>query len=130
MDKRKLQDMYMDYLRGEGYRPEIDKDGDVLFKYEGGTYFIFVDHEDTQFFRIVYPNFYSIDTEAERQQVLRATDYATGSTKVAKVFTIRDRVWASVELLLPSPDDFRPVFGRGMRTLRTAVMSFAEKMRE
>jgi hypothetical protein len=124
MNKSELQAMYVNFLREEGYRPEVDKDGDIVFKYEGGTYIVFVD------FRIVYPNFYHIGDEVERQKVLRAADYATGSTKVGKVFTVRDRVWGSVELLFSSKEEFRGVFGRAMRILRTAVMSFVEKMRE
>jgi len=34
-NKESLQQMYMDYLVEEGFRPEIDGDGDVHFKKEG-----------------------------------------------------------------------------------------------
>jgi len=33
------------YLSNEGYRPEIDEDGDLVFKVEGLTYYIFTEPE-------------------------------------------------------------------------------------
>ena len=40
LNKEQLQHMYVDYLAMEGYKPEVDADGDVRFKREGRTYFI------------------------------------------------------------------------------------------
>ncbi|MDR0411474.1 MAG: hypothetical protein LBH75_05835, partial [Treponema sp.] len=37
MSKESLQQMYLTYLTGEGYSPEIDSDGDIKFKAEGRT---------------------------------------------------------------------------------------------
>ena len=48
-----LQDMYVSFLLEEGYRPEVDQDGDVVFKREGRTYFIAVNAEDPGFFQLV-----------------------------------------------------------------------------
>jgi len=130
MDKQEMAKMYMEYLDGEGYRPEIDSDGDVRYKHEGRTYFIIVDEKDQEFFRICFPSFWSVDDEIERRQVLVACDHATGTTKVAKVYTVGDKVWGSYELFIQKPEDFKPVFARGMRAIRAAVASFVSKMRE
>ena len=32
----------MNYLHEQGYKPEVDSDGDVKFKYEGRTYYLLV----------------------------------------------------------------------------------------
>ena len=58
-------ELYMDFLSGEGYRPTIDNDGDVVFKVEGGLYYIDVDADDAVYFRVVYPNFWSIENPDE-----------------------------------------------------------------
>jgi len=38
--KTKNQNTYFGLLSKEGFRPEIDSDGDVQFKYEGNTFYI------------------------------------------------------------------------------------------
>lgn len=128
--KAELQQLYMDYLMMEGYKPEVDSDGDVAFKREGKTYFIDVQENDPEFFRVVIANIWSIDSEEERAQVLVAANDSNSKTKVSKVFTVRDRVWASIDLFVARPEDFKGVFGRAMSALDSGVASFASKMRE
>ena len=52
------------------------------------------------FFRLVFPNFWEIESDGERAQALGAAQEATADTKVAKVFLVKDNVWASVELFV------------------------------
>lgn len=92
-----LQDMYVSFLLEEGYRPEVDQDGDVVFKREGRTYFIAVNEEDPGFFQLVLPNIWPIESEAERLQVLVAADYSNATSKASKVFIMEDDVWVDVE---------------------------------
>jgi hypothetical protein len=130
MNKAERAQIYSDYLRGEGYLPSIDQDGDVKFKKEGGIYYIMFSEEDAEFFRLVFPNFWSIETTEERAKVEKAALHATAGTKVAKVFPVKDNVWATIELFCSPPECFKPVFPRSMSALRAAVETFAEKMRE
>lgn len=130
MDKKQKAQMYMDHLRGEGYVPELDSDGDVVFKLEGRTYIILIDEGDEEFFRIIYPNFWSIESADERIKVEKAALAATSDTKVAKIFPIRDDVWGSVEIFILPPENFKLIFARAMRALRAAVDTFVQKMRE
>ncbi len=130
MGKYNQAQMFFDFLVSEGYRPEIDEDGDVLFRREGRVYLILVDEDDDEFFRLVFPNFWSIDNEFEREKAEKAALYASAKTKVAKVFTVRDNVWASIEMFCSPLENFKPVFERSIRALNVAVQSFAEKMRE
>jgi hypothetical protein len=81
--KEQLQQMYSDYLADEGYRPSIDEDGDVQFKQEGRMYYIGVSEDDPEYFRVVLPNIWRIESEQERIQVLVAADAVTATTKVA-----------------------------------------------
>ncbi|MDZ7337921.1 MAG: hypothetical protein ONB30_05225 [candidate division KSB1 bacterium] len=128
MDKQQRAKMYQDFLLEEGYTTTIDDDGDVIFKSEGRTYAILIDDRDEDFFRIVFPNFWPIESKQERLKVEQAALQATAETKVAKVFPVRDNVWASIEMFCSPPDVFKAVFARSMSALRAAVGSFAEKM--
>lgn len=128
MNKEERAIMYRDYLAEEGYSPKIDDDGDVTFKAEGRRYFIIVDEKDDDFFRLLFPNFWSIENEEERRQVYIAACEATAETKVAKVFPVRDDTWASVEIFCSPPEMFKNVFERSLMALRASVNAFKGHM--
>lgn len=130
MSKAEKAEMYREFLQGEGYAPKIDGDGDIIFKREGRTYVIIIDEKDEMFFRIVFPNFWSIDSEEERRKVYEAAVYATAETKVAKVFPVGDNVWATVELFCSPPVAFQLVFERSLGAVMSSVRVFTDKMRE
>ncbi|GAB4321518.1 MAG: hypothetical protein Kow0069_25870 [Promethearchaeota archaeon] len=130
MDKKKRAKIVYDYLKEEGYRPEYDPDGDVVFKQEGRTYVIILEERDPEFFRIVFPNFWPIESQEERLMVSIAANEATAKTKAAKVFPIRDNVWASLESFVDPFESFKKVFKRSMSAIWTSVMNFKEKMTE
>ncbi|MEM7700158.1 MAG: hypothetical protein AAF236_17320 [Verrucomicrobiota bacterium] len=125
-----LQRLYIDYLRAEGYRPEIDSDGDVRFKREGKTYFIEVAEDDLEFFHLVLANIWPIESEAERVEVKNAADHSNALSKVSKVHTVNDNVWVSIEIFVASPEDFMGIFRRSLSALDNGVDNFVEKMRE
>ncbi|MDY0019503.1 MAG: hypothetical protein RBT47_05815 [Anaerolineae bacterium] len=129
MDKKQKSQMYEEFLRGEGYLPQIDADGDVVFKAEGKVYLIIIDERDEEFFRIAFPNFWPIESPEERAKVTQAALDATASTKVAKVFPVQDNVWATIELFCLPPENFKLVFRRSFSALQSAVTTFVGKMR-
>lgn len=129
LTKGSLQRMYMDYLIDEGYKPELDEDGDVRFKHEGKTYFIQVDSSDAECFRLVLANIWPIENEEERDQVRVAMDHCNALAKVAKAYMVRDDVWVAIETFLPRPEDFKAIFKRSLLALDHGVGLFARKMR-
>ena len=130
MNKAERAQMYVSYLREEGYAPEVDKDGDVMFKFEGGTYFVLVDEEDEMFFQIMFPSFWPIESEEEGARVEKAAQLATRITKVAKVYRQLDNVNASVELLCVPPEAFKAVFRRALRSIQAGAKNFRAAMSE
>ncbi|MEO0086301.1 MAG: hypothetical protein ABIK37_06700 [candidate division WOR-3 bacterium] len=130
MGKEERQRLYKTYLEEQGYKPEIDKDGDVMFRREGRVYFIFVSEKDDEYFQLVFPNFWKIESEEERRRVEQAAIAATAGTKVAKVYPVRDNVWATIEMFCKPPDTFKPVFERAMSALNAGVATFVEEMRK
>ena len=128
--KSKLQKMYLDHLKEEGFKAEVDEDGDVRFKREGKTYFISIDEKDPLFFRVVLPNFWEIENDDERIKVLRSADWANGRTKSCKIFSVRNNLWASVDIFLPKLEEFKAVMSRCFSVLDTGVQNFVERMGE
>ena len=130
MSKQARAKMYEDFLRNEGFAPSIDDDGDVVFKCEGRTYIIWIDEDDEDFFRLVFPSFWPIESEEERLHVLIASQHATSKAKVAKIYMVGDDTWGSIEMFCSPPEAFKPVFRRCIPAIQAAVGAFREKMQE
>lgn len=130
MTKQDIAERYRQHLAAEGYAPWIDEDGDVVFRCEGRTYCIIIDEDEPTFFRLIFPNFWPIESDRERIRALQAAHEATRKTKVAKVIQRSDDVWATIELFVGDPEDAMQRLQRSLSALRTAVRTFAEVMDE
>lgn len=130
MSRKQMQDMYVSYLRGEGYQPSIDSDGDVMFKAEGFTLYIIVDNEDPESFRILFPNFWEIESAAEKTKAYVVANYINRTTKVAKVYINSQETWVSMDanIYVEEPDDFEPHFRRMIQLLLSEVGEFRDEM--
>jgi len=126
--KANLQNVYMEYLRQEGYMPSVDCDGDILFKVSGNSYFIIVNENDLQFFQ-VYMGFKMETVSAEN--ILAAANYSNRSSKVVKVTFSPDNKIVSItaELLLNDPKDFIPVFSRAISLIQNAENNFISQIK-
>jgi len=127
--KEKLQFIYTEQLRSEGYLPSVDVDGDIQFKVSGDNYFIIIDENDLQFFQ-VYTGFTLGAVSAE--DALNAANYSNRRSKVAKVTISSNGLIASItaELLLEDPRDFSPVFARALSLMRNAEINFLANLSE
>ena len=123
-------DVYQEWLANEGYRPTLDKDGDLVFKFEGGTYILFANDDDTMYYRLTFPSFWPIENDEERERARRAIDQTNATIKVAKLyFTDEDNnIWAAIEMLLPEPEMIRDIFDRTIRILKASVNEFRSRM--
>ena len=128
MTDNELAHYFADYLSKEGFSPNVDDVNDVVFKFEGRTYVIQVDARDPEFFRLIYPNFWSLESEQERQSAAVVAAEVNCGLKVAKVFMTDDDTWASVELFINPIDNFKPVFRRSLGVLQAAANRFREGM--
>jgi hypothetical protein len=132
MSKQELQDMYISYLREQGYQSNIDSDGDVEFRSEGRTFYIIVDSRDLQSFRILFPNFWEIESEEEKAKAVKVANYINRTTKVAKVYlnSKEDNVSMDVNIFIGKPEDFKLFFRRMVDLLLDERREFREKMNE
>ena len=130
--REKLQHIYFEHLVSEGFRPEIDEDGDVQFKVLGSNYFIIIDESDLNFFQ-VYTGFWLDDMMIEDAYDL--VNFANRRSKVAKIsLSISEfepeRLIVSItaELLVDHPEDFVFVFNRALSLLANAKSIFQAQL--
>lgn len=121
-------EMYVDFLREEGYVPKVDEDGDVVFKCEGRTYIVFGEEKDESYFRLAFPAFWEIESADEEDQAREAINELNAKMKVMKLFIVRDNVWASVEMFLDPIESFKSVFTRSLNLLQQGVNEFRDQM--
>jgi hypothetical protein len=129
--KSQLQNLYIGYLRENNLDPSLNGDGDVVFHYNSGNYVIAIDEDDPGFFRVIYPNFWTIDSDLERSQVAAAASYTSRTIKAAKVYiTGSDNSNTSIEvaMFLRSPEDFEFFLDRVLSCLGSARSRFIEQM--
>jgi hypothetical protein len=138
MSRTEMQNMYLTYLRSQNIETRIDPEGNIAFQYELPKYgrFIFyiaVYENEPQFFQILTVNVLSSDFEnaQERDQAYVATVYATGIAGTVKMYVNSSgtNVWASGEVFLASPGDFRFAFPKIMPEFTTAFDAFLDYMR-
>lgn len=129
MTDRDIAELHAEFLVREGFLPKIDDDNDVVFSYMGKTFFIQVDAQDPEFFRLIAPNFWPIESDQERQVAALVASEVNRGLKTAKVFLNFDNTWASVDLFCSPIENYKSVFMRCLDALRTAVNDFSDGMR-
>ncbi|AGX88320.1 hypothetical protein [Candidatus Symbiobacter mobilis] len=119
------------YLEEEGFRPKYDEDSDIRFKFEGKTYYIQTIDEDEEYIILLAANIWPIENEEESIKAYQNTNEVTRNIKVAKVYvTPYNNVYATIELFLPNPETFIPIFIRCLGALDKAVSEFRTAMQE
>lgn len=120
---------WLDFLASEGFRPEVDEDGDVRFRHEGRTLFLFRDPKDPEYFRISLPGAWECEGPEEEARALAAANAVNRDLKVVKCVLVDGVVWISVEQLLDPPDTFRAVFARLLDLVGSAAWQIRGRMR-
>lgn len=122
------------FNRGQVSWDEDASTSDLIFKVEGRGYALIADADDTDFVRLMFPNFWSLDSDEEFAAALQAISIVNGRCKGAKVHATsnNDNIIATVEFLIDSgnPQMKSGLFLRYIRMLNNAAEEFARVMRE
>jgi hypothetical protein len=118
----------LDFLAQEGFRPGLDDEGDVYFKFEGGTYVLVTSEEDASYFALYYLRFWSLDDPAERARAHEAAAQAHQRIRIGRITLLDDDVNASVQAYLPDGESWRSVLMRNLSGLQVLVKTFREQM--
>lgn len=116
------------WLHEQGYKCNLDDDGDAVFKYEGANMYVAVDKDDPLFLKIVMPVIYEV--EDNYSKVLEAANKVCAKIKVLKAIVINNKVHLVIEMFVdttPEVDDF---FERCCDILIAGRREFAMAMSE
>ena len=122
----RTEELVKEFLSNEGYRFDVDGDGDIHFKYEGANLYFTVDKDDQNYFRLIMPNIYQL--EGNRVKVLEAINAVARDLKVIKAFLVEDRLWLTVELFIDSTPELEDFFPRCMGLLKAGREKIAEEI--
>lgn len=117
-----------EHMTGEGFRPSLNADGEIMFHFEGKVCYLQTTEKDRESLRIIIVNFHPLKDEAARARGTVAAQEATATTKVVKIFTQDDDTWCTVELLMPDPERFTEILGRTLSAVRAALHTFEKAL--
>ncbi len=122
----------LDWFASEGFRCDVDDDGDIHLRHEGRDVFVLLDADDPAYVRFLVPDVWTCDDEgAERSVALFVANTLNCHLKALKV-SLRSNgaVYAAVELFLDGFDSFRNVAPRCLDLLGAATWEYRSRMRE
>lgn len=127
--KKRTSEMVMDFLRKQGFCPEVDSDnGNIVFRYQMATFVYVNNDEDEEFFQLLMPGIYDV-SEDNRDVVLETANKINTSIKVIKTCVINDNVWLFFENLLDQSPEVDSIIPRALDILNGARMRFYELLR-
>lgn len=124
----KTTEMVMNFLRQQGFCPEVDEDnGNILFKYQMANFLFVNNDEDEEFFQLLMPGIYDV-TDDNRDMVLEAANKVNHSIKVVKACVINDDVWLFFENLLDHTPEVEDIIPRALAILQGARQHFYQEI--
>ncbi len=107
----------------------VSDKSDVVFKQEGETFVISVDEEDDQFLRIVFRNFWSVESSEEMVRALAMANAVNSRIKVGKIGVVKNQVWAVAEVFIDSSPELAAFVPRILHILRRTAETFGGLMK-
>lgn len=94
-------------LSHEGYRPEINEGGDLVFKFEGKIYILSNDERDPNFFRLIFPNFFVASNPVQKELLEKTMNEVNAHIKMIKCYSTlgQNKNYASLAYEIYSDDD-------------------------
>ena len=114
---KELQFNYLSFLKSEGYVGSIDQDGDIKFKFEGDTYYIWP--STSNYFSLTrYINNKEEGCSNRVKEVVKATNGKFKATKVTILGEKCGLIKIRIESLLANPEDYKLIFDRCINIIR------------
>ena len=123
----KTTERVLEFLKTQGFCPEVDEHGGIIFKYQMATFLFINNDEDEEFFQLAMPHIYQV-TDDNRDIVLEAANKTNTSMKVAKISVMDDSVWAFFEILLDQSPDVKDIIPRALNILMGARQALYENL--
>lgn len=122
------RDFVREFLAGEGYRPEVDKDGDIFIKKEGRTLYVILDDDDTGYYRVLLPTIDRMEENESKVPYYLACNEGNRVVKVAKVWIQEDTVHVTAETFFSDVEAFTKNLERILACCLTIQYKYSEAL--
>ena len=118
--KEEVRVSYMNYLEEQGYKPEVDEDGDVTFKFEGKRYYLFV--KTNRVFTLV--RFLSDDDSCSKrkQKAISKTSGRYLNISIHALLSCKSISFSS-RSFLKEKDDWKDFFTVSLNSVKNSIES-------
>ena len=123
----KTSEMVLNFLRQQGFIPEVDEGGNIDFKYQMASFVFINNDEDEEFFQLMMPCIFDV-TDDNCDMVMEAANKVNRQIKVVKACVINDSVWLLFESLLDHSPEVSDIIPRALNILQGARRQFYEEM--
>ena len=126
------KELVVSTLEKMGYRPILDKDGDIMIRYQMKVVFVMVyDEEHDSFISVMLPQFYKME-DGEETLVLATCNKMTRNMKMVKTYVEEDytSVTAACHFFHTNEEALERSLGHALRILGTMRTRFREKLEE
>jgi hypothetical protein len=108
-DEHPLRGRVLDALLDEGYRPDVDEDGDVAVRVQGQQMFVRCHDTVPPLMRVFGQWMIGEDVPGDELTRLRATNSVVGALNLIKATVVEDRLVVAVDLVVNDATDLRPL---------------------
>ena len=118
-------------LEKMGYKPEIDKDGDIMLRYQMKSVYVLTGDEDEKYVSIVLPQFHEI-ADGEEPLALAVCNKMTRELKLVKVYVDQTftNVTASCEFFYTNEENLEECLARSLELLGVVRSVFRKNKNE
>jgi len=122
------REVWLELVRGYGYHPVIDPDGDIAFTKDDLQYLLLFAPGPPSLVRLALPNFWPIESRQELVRVLRAAAEVHAGASPTMVYPVGDNTWGSVALWPCADGCLAKLFPLALAELDRGIQEFARLM--
>lgn len=124
-----MQSKFIQYLTIRNLTFQNNVEEQISFQFEGLNYIFVYDNSDSNFFRLLLPNIYSIEKERSIYDIM-INDFNSMYKVVKAIITSQNQIWLSVEQFVYSDENIDMLFERCVMLLKATIELFQKKINE
>jgi len=121
-----LKETIVELLIQEGFRPQMEEEEYICFKYESCSMYISLDEKDPMYLRIVLPNFFEVN-KRDKIASLNIINQQNIRYKLGYLVMEENEVSALLDILV-NKESIETGLIRGINICREIARSFCEEM--
>lgn len=125
-EHQQLRTEIKQFITDEGYAPSIDSDGDIMFKFEGKTYYVKIYKDTNPFFIAIY-RYHTYSETFTKEKILNAIAECNFK-KGVKVVAYEESYNYRAEMFINSVEPLKGVFTQLLDQIKSISSALADMM--